>query len=277
MDAVGGRGDGNVFCAERTTAVLVLDVVERTLYLFAQAELDDGLTQTVRAALEAYGFVLVGETAVDATGDVDQRRVREVADLGTFEVVGLALVEWHGGQAVAVTICLDEVLADGYGNLVFTIAIGHHRTVLATDQLTVNLELYAIHGDIRIQVSHRTLQGERRRIVEVEVVERQTAIADESVARRGREFVDAAGRHDGIGRAAAHEGNAADDVFAVVVGQRIARQLAVARNDGRSTDVVTHRSVAAVGHVVGVGGIEHVVVQAFVHRPVECQTRLATV
>ena len=122
IDAVGGALDGDVCRSERAVAVVVNDVVERALRLFAEAELDGGLAYAVFAAMEANGLVLVGETAVDTARDVDQCGVDKVDNLRAFEVI-FAAVKRERREAVAVHVALDKVFADRNAYLVFAIGI----------------------------------------------------------------------------------------------------------------------------------------------------------
>ena len=59
--------------------------------LLAQTQLDGGLAYAVYALLEADGRIFVGEAAVDATGDVNQRGIDEVHRLRLAEVPCAAL------------------------------------------------------------------------------------------------------------------------------------------------------------------------------------------
>ena len=122
LDAVGGALDGDVCRSERAVAVVVNDVVERALRLFAEAELDGGLAYAVFAAMEANGLALVGETAVDTARDVDQCGVDKVDNLRAFEVI-FAAVKRERREAVAVHVALDKVFADRNAYLVFAIGI----------------------------------------------------------------------------------------------------------------------------------------------------------
>ena len=221
LNAVGGTLHGDVLCAEGAVAVTVDNVVERALRLLAKTQLDGGLTQAVYAAIEAYGLVQVGEAAVDTAGDVDQCGIDEVDSLSTLEVVGRA-VERERGELMSVHVALYQVVADGHGNLELAVGIAVNA-FLRLHQRAVNHELNAVHGNVSVQVGHLTTHGERRHVGEVVAVERQRAVADEAVARQGRELMDAACRRDGVGGAAAHEGYAADDVLTVLVGHGIAR------------------------------------------------------
>ena len=177
---------------------------------------------------------------------------------------------------MAVHVALYQVFADRHGNLELAVGIASDP-LLRLYEVAVDHKLHAVHGDIGVEVGHLTAHGERRHVGEVVAVERQRAVADEAVARQGRELVDAASRRDGIGRAAAHEGYAADDVLTVLVGHGIARQLVVDGHDTGCRDVVAHLGVTAIGHVVGVGSIEDVAVQTLVHRPVEGQALLPAI
>ena len=126
--------------AKLVNAVAGVNIVERALRLLAQTELDYGLAQTVHAAAEAYGLVLVGETAVDTAGDVHKRRVEEVHGLFFQEVVGAA-VEREGAQKVTFLVGLNLVLADGHANLVLAVGVAHHGAILRLNNVAVNLKL----------------------------------------------------------------------------------------------------------------------------------------
>ena len=276
LDVGGGRFHGDVGGAEGALAAVVHQVVERALALAAQAELDLSLADAVLRLSEAHGGILVAEAAVDAARHVDQRRIDEVDGLGAAEVVLLRLVHGERREAVAVHVTLDEVLADGHGDLELAVGVAIHA-LLRLHHLAVDHKLHAVNGDVGAEVGHLSLDGERRDVGEVVVVERQVALADESAARLRLELMDAEGRREGIGGALADERYATDGVLAGIAGHGIARQLPVGRHDGRAADVHAHRGVAAVGQGVGVGGIEDEVVQTLVHGPVEGEVVLAPV
>ena len=276
LDVGGGRRHGDVGGAEGALAAVVHQVVERALALAAQAELDLSLADAVLRLSEAHGGILIAEAAVDAARHVDQRRIDEVDGLSAAEVVLLGLVHGERREAVAVHVALDEVLTDGHGDLKLAVGIAIH-TLLRLYHLAVDHKLHAVNGDVGAEVGHLALDGERRDVGEVVVVERQVALADESAARLRLELMDAEGRREGIGGALADERYAADGVLASIAGHGIARQLPVGRYDGRAADVHAHRGMAAVGQGVGVGGIEDEVVQALVHGPVEGEIVLAAV
>ena len=275
LDAVGGTLHGDVGGTEMSVAMFIDDVVKRTLALFAEAQLNGGLAQAVLTAVEAQRSVLVRVAAVNTSGDVHQGRVDEVDGLCTLEVM-LAAVHRERGEAVSVQIAFYQVFADGHLYLVFTVGIAAH-TLFRLQQAAVNHKLYAVNGDVGVQVGDFTPYRERRHIGEVVAVECQVAVADEAVAREGIKLMDALRRHQGIGRTAAHKGDAANDELAVGIGDGIACQLFVGRNNRRRLDVCTHGGVTTVGQIIGIGSVENTSVLPLVHRPVEQQALLTTV
>ena len=143
LDQTRGTLHRQIGSAEAAAGVFIEDVVERAPRLLAQTELDDGLAQTVHAAGEAHGFILVGVAAVDAARHVDQRGVGEVDGLGLMEVIRIAV---HGErrQPVPLAVALDAVRADGHGNLEFTIGVAAYHTAGGLQKDAVNLELNGV-------------------------------------------------------------------------------------------------------------------------------------
>ena len=62
---------------------------------------------------------------------------------------------------MALAECLYAMAADGHGDFVCTVAVGHAGAIVALHQRAVNLELYAIHGDVGVQIGHMAAHGER--------------------------------------------------------------------------------------------------------------------
>ena len=173
LDFLCGTLYGKTGSAEVAHSVVVNDVVERALCLAAQAEFQGSLANAVLTAGKAYGLILIGISAVDTSGDVHQRRVREVANLCLHEVVGLSLFQGEGGQSVSVLPGLDTVVADGYIDGVLTVGVAVDASILALCEGAVNLELYAVDRDVRVQIGHLAGQRERRVVGEVVAVQGQ--------------------------------------------------------------------------------------------------------
>ena len=123
-DGSGGTRHGQRGSAVGAHTTVVYRVVERALALPSQTQFDGGLAQSVLRQGEAHGSLVVAIAAVDAAGDVHQRRVHEVHRLGLLEFP-YAAVEGEACQAVAVLVGLDAVVADGHVEFVLTVAVAH--------------------------------------------------------------------------------------------------------------------------------------------------------
>ena len=275
LDAVAGTLHRDIGGSEMSVAMFIHDIVKRALALFAKAQLNGGLTQAVLTEVEAQRSAQIRKTAVNASCDVHQCRVDKVDSLCTLEVI-LAAVCRERGETMSVQIAFYQVFADGHLNLEFTIGIAAYA-LFRLQQAAVNHKLYAVNGDVGVQVGDFAFYRERRHIGEVVAVECQVAVADETVTRDGVKLMDALRRHQSIGRSTAHKRDSAKDELAVCVGDGIACQLFIGRNNRRRQDVCTHGGVTTVGQIIGIGSVENTSVLPLVHRPVEQQALFTTV
>ena len=118
--------------------------------------------------------------------------------------------------------------------------------------------------------------GEGAHVLKVDIVLREGRGADEHGAFLGIEPVDTQLRRDLVVRTALTEGDAADDIVALAVGQSV--QTEVLRHVGSRCDICAHLGVVELVDTVLTGYAKRIFhhLQTFVKRPVEDQTFLRT-
>ena len=154
-------------------AHLVVIVVEEQA-LVVQLQRDACRADVVLRRAEAYGQRVVALTAAHTAHEVDQRGVLEVADHRGVELVLARQREAAlAHHRVLAKLGLHIVLADGHADPVLSIGIGLLHLAVVGLQLSVHVELYALHGDVGAGVGDTSLHRERRHVLEVDVVGRQ--------------------------------------------------------------------------------------------------------
>ena len=218
---------------------------------------------------------VVDRTAADTTYEIDKRRVEEVVLHFVGEIIGAGKgVPAAGYHGVSVQTCLDVVLADRYADGVFPLRVGLFHLAVGSHQLAVDIETDTLGRDVRAGVIDMSTHGEGADVLKVDIVRREGRRADEHRAFLGIEPVDAQLGRDLVVRTALLEGDAADDVVALAVGQSV--QTEALRHVGSGGHVRTYLGVVELVDTVLAGYIEGVFhdAQSFVERPVEEQTFL---
>ena len=164
---------------------------------------------------------------------------------------------------------LHIVLADGHADQVAAIGIGLLHLAVVGLQLSVHVELYALHGDVGAGVGDTSLHREARHVLEVDVVGGQARRADEHRARAGRELVDAHHRSHLVVGATALEGDTFYNIVTLAVGHAV--ELQPLRTVGVGQHVGAHLGVVQLVEAVLAGYVEGVALhaQALVEGPVE--------
>ena len=200
---------------------------------------------------------VIDRTAADTTYEIDKRRVEEVVLHFIGEIIGAGKgVPAAGYHGVSVQTCLDVVLADRYADGVFPLRVGLFHLAVGSHQLAVNIETDTLGRDVRAGVIDMSPHGEGAHVLKVDIVRREGRWADEHRARGGIEPVDAQLRRDLVVGTALLEGDAADDIVAVAVGQTV--QTEALRNVGSGGHVRTYLGVVELIDTVLAGYIEGV-------------------
>ena len=177
---------------------------------------------------------------------------------------------------MAFELGFDIVLADRYRYLVVAVAVGLLDFTATREQVAIDIEHDALSRDVGAGIVDVAAHGERRHVLEVDVVGRQAGGADEHRACVGRKLVDAQFGSQLVVGAALLEGDTPDDIVALAVGKAIEPQQSGRRYDGRWQRIDTHGGVVELILPVDIGHVEDIVLdaQSFVERPVEEQSVL---
>ena len=162
------------------------------------------------------------------------------------------------------------MVADGHAQLVVAVGTGLHQLAVHRLRLAVHLNHNALGGNIRAGVIDIALHGERRHILEVNIIGRQAGGADVHRARGGRETVYAQFRGHLIVGAALLEGYTFYYIVALLVGHAVEFQqtghLLARRGVGAHLGVVQLVEAALAGDVEGVLTHQFALVQGPVER-----------
>ena len=127
---------------------MVVETVQRER-LVVQCKLNGGYADIVLRCGEANSQRVVAHTATHTADEIHQGGIAEVMLHGTIEVEralrGIASTVSH---CVAGEFSLYKVLADGHRQFVVTVLVGLHGFTVLTLQHTIDIELYAVGGNI---------------------------------------------------------------------------------------------------------------------------------
>ena len=264
-------------CAlRRGIADEVVLAVERER-LVVQPQLYGSSADVVSRLAEAHGQCVVAHASADAPHEVDEGGVGEIVLHGTLEVIGALRGEASAADhGVAVEPGLYIVLADGHGDAVEAVAVGGLQLSVGGDQVAVDVELYALGGDVGAGIVDVSAHGERRHVLEVDVVGRQAGGADEHRAGVGVELVYAQCGGQLVVGAALLEGYTFNNIVALGVGQTVECQEPAVGHGGRRAGIDTHVGMIQLVDAVLTGHVEGIVLDAdaLVEGPVEYESAL---
>ena len=196
---------------------------------------------------------------------------------GTVEVILPSIREASAAHHLVIAqLGFDKMLAYRNGDSVAALCIALLNFAIGGQQLTIHIELYALGRNVRAGIVNVSLHGERRHILEVDVVSRQRGGADEHRACDGIELMLAVQRGNLVVGAALLERNTAYDIVAILVGHTVETQLL--RHGGRRRGIKSNLRMVQLVDAVLTGHVEGIVLhtESLVERPVEHQTVLRT-
>ena len=208
----------------------VLDNIQIAVVVLVH-QVDDGSSDVVVALLVAQRFRCLDVTAHNASGEVDRSIVPEcegggdipVEERGSLHIVRVGGVASCKGMSILSDF--HVVVADRHTDGKFSVGVGRNQFAVLAGGLSVHIDHTILHGDGRVRIAHNTVDLEGRFIGKVHAAVHQRRTADKAAHLVGCEGVYAHRRDDGIGSTVAREGDTADGVVALAVGQAVHAEL----------------------------------------------------